>query len=874
VTSMICSAKKALIIGSVKKALVKGMVLVVAMSAAVSAKAQLYNLKVVTDASPDFSDIPSFLRSATGAFPSIEEKCWALFYWVHIARRQTSPMILHGVEVTDPIRQFNDFGYAMCSTVAGINCGLWHHLGLPVRFWDVTLHTVSECFYDGRWHMYDNSMSAIYTLCDGKTIAGVEDLDGELGRAASQGRVEPAHIVKYHCLTATSPHGFLTGADCARDLDQEARCFKRSGLKLRTYYNNWDWGHRYILNLRPGESYTRFYHKLGETPEFYVPNKGKDPESVNPRYRIRGNGVWVFRPPLTAEEFPVAVYQSRGTVVTPEGIIRPQGPGMPAEVIFKVQGANIITSQRIRAVGERLSDSDRLEMLVSITAGLHWTKIYQADQIGSFSIDRKLLEEVNGAYEVLVKFVLYAASKADSVGLRDITFETYTMLNSKTQPQLRLGLNTVYVDICDYLDSIVLWPKLHGDKYRQYIVAEENIATEPEHPGWRGVMFAKEPGKEAFVIFRVETPRPIRRVIYGGRFYNRTPKGRIQLLHSFDGGKSWQLDWELTETEQPWDDIHFATVEDIPPQSREVLLKYRLLAPQAGSAACSIYSVRMEVQHEVPRPTFHPFDVTFCWEEVQPDRSLVPRSHRQRIDRVPMRYTIDVGGVDHPVVKSLQVAWAEENADVPCGYSDTRPGLGRKVLDFWQECGRNLLEGKPYTLSVEPNGAWGASDPERKKLTDGVVGSNYAGGTAMQYAAGFDQKSGPVEILVDMGQPQEVAALGIHLTAGWPWWDALKGEVQDEVEGFLSLDGKSFESCGKFPLNLFRRDIPVNHMLPDDEKAQAWNYLLPLESPQTARFVKFRIVPKRILGITEVQAFDRLERRPFHLRVLLPDEAL
>ena len=36
------------------------------------------------------------------------------------------------------------------------------------------LPLISEVFYDGRWHMYDNSMSAIYTLCDGVTVAGVE----------------------------------------------------------------------------------------------------------------------------------------------------------------------------------------------------------------------------------------------------------------------------------------------------------------------------------------------------------------------------------------------------------------------------------------------------------------------------------------------------------------------------------------------------------------------------------------------------------------------------------------------------------------------------------------------------------------------------
>ena len=59
-------------------------------------------------------------------------------------------------------------------------------MGLKVKFWDISLHTVPEVEYDGRWHMYDNSLSAIYTLCDGKTIAGVEDIGADGACAASQ----------------------------------------------------------------------------------------------------------------------------------------------------------------------------------------------------------------------------------------------------------------------------------------------------------------------------------------------------------------------------------------------------------------------------------------------------------------------------------------------------------------------------------------------------------------------------------------------------------------------------------------------------------------------------------------------------------------
>jgi hypothetical protein len=274
------------------------------------AAAEVCNVKVVTDGNPDYSDMGSMIHSVTSNWAQTKDKCWALWYWNHIARRQTAPMILHGRELTDPIRQFNDYGYAMCSTVAGINCGIWGAMGLDVKFWDISLHTVPEVEYDGGWHMYDSSLSAIYTLCDGTTIAGVEDIGAEGACPASGGKREPGHIAKYHCLASTSPNGFLSGCDTIRSLDDEYRCFNPRGLKYRHYFNNGVLGHRYILNLRENEFYTRYYQRLDADtagavvqgdkkpmykaePAYFVPNEnqGWDPESVNPRYRIRGNGL-------------------------------------------------------------------------------------------------------------------------------------------------------------------------------------------------------------------------------------------------------------------------------------------------------------------------------------------------------------------------------------------------------------------------------------------------------------------------------------------------------------------------------------------------------------------------------------------------------
>src|SRR4026209_73661 len=103
--------------------------------------ASVYNLKIVTDASPDYSDLPSLVHSTTSKWKTPEEKCWAMFYWNHIARRQTAPMNLHGMALTDPIRQFNDYGYTMCSTISGMNCSIWDAMGLKPKYWDIRNHT-------------------------------------------------------------------------------------------------------------------------------------------------------------------------------------------------------------------------------------------------------------------------------------------------------------------------------------------------------------------------------------------------------------------------------------------------------------------------------------------------------------------------------------------------------------------------------------------------------------------------------------------------------------------------------------------------------------------------------------------------------------
>src|SRR6476661_1880798 len=110
------------------KPMKKFLALVLTMVLGGAAQAEVCNIKIVTDASPDYSDMQSLVHSVTSNWQTPEEKCWAMFYWNHIARRQTNPIILHGLALTDPIRQFNDYGYTMCSTISGIEQSIWEQM--------------------------------------------------------------------------------------------------------------------------------------------------------------------------------------------------------------------------------------------------------------------------------------------------------------------------------------------------------------------------------------------------------------------------------------------------------------------------------------------------------------------------------------------------------------------------------------------------------------------------------------------------------------------------------------------------------------------------------------------------------------------------
>ncbi len=845
--------------------------------------AAIYNVTIATDASPDLTDLGSLVDSATMLWNTPQEKVWALYYWSHILKRQSGPIVLHGFEVTDPIRNFSDFGFTMCSTVSGINQSLYEAIGLRHQYWDICNHTVSAVEYDGGFHMVDSSMSNLVTTDDGVTLASVEE-------AAA----DSARLFRERSLYASSPGGYLTGSDTIRavadmpnpvdgsTLSGFYRDFCAASLKLRDYYYNWNSGHRYVLNLREDESYTRAFAPLGTTPDYFVSSEhidAPDPaltfqnDAAN-KFTLRGNGRWSFSPKLTPDAWSRAVYRSANVIPAEAGGLRPDAAGTPSEVVYKVQAANAITSQHIRAEFARTDALATATISLSVNHGATWTDVGSVGTaLGLVPLNLDLRDQVNATYETLVRLRMAADARApDGIRLVALAIETITQVNTKALAHLNIGRNEIYVAAGDPSDSMTLWPDLRGELWKKDVYDWANIASQPVTlpRTFTAVAYPAQLAQDAYLTYRMDAPTDITRLVYGGRLHNFSAGSYIDFLHSFDGGATWTRSYRLSDVAKPYDVLHYETVSAIPPGVRTVLFKYLLHNTNlTAGRATGLYAVRMEADFRPATETPAPLDVTFRWREVQPDRTTVARSHKQLVSEFPFTYVVDVGGSDHPIMDSVTVNVAAADDGSPAGYSDGVDPGGARYLFTRRTDGSNLARGKPYTISRAASGFQGSAPPGNATiLTDGVVGAPATGG-ASYWSAQCWSSGAAVDLQVDLGVRQTVGAMRAHLL-GYPGWDALKGQVQDTVEVSTSLDGTVFTSRGFLQTSLWRKDIPINYMLQDDERATAWNFELLLPAPIPARYVRYRMTPKRTLCASELQVLDHIDYTPFDIRIAPP----
>ena len=549
--------------------------------------------------------------------------------------------------------------------------------------------------FDGKFHMIDSSMSNLVTNDDGVTLASV-----------TEAAADSARLVREHSLYSTSPNGFLTGTDASRNLTDFVNPnsgsvltgfsgdFCSAGLKFRDYYYNWNSGHRYVLNLREDESYTRYYRPIGTTPDYWVGSEHLDaPDPAHTfendatnQFGLRGNGQWSFSPTLTSDGWARAAYRSTNIVADAGGGLRPDVPGQLSEVVYKVQAANVIASQLIQAQFSRSDPLATATISVSLNHGATWIGVADVGTIvgGIVPVIVDLRDQVSGAYETLVRIQMSTdPATPEGVVLTALTINTVTQVNVKALPKLNVGRNEIYVGAGDPSDTMVLWPDLRGDLWKKDAYDSQNIASQPVSllRTYTAVVYPAVLSQDAYLTYRLDAPADITRLVYGGRLYNFSAGSYIDFLHSFDGGATWLQSFRFSDIGAPYDVVHYETVTDIPPGVRTVLFKYVMHNTGANAShATGLYSVRMEADYLPATDAPAAIDVTLRWLEVNADRTTVARSHKERVSEFPFKYIIDVGGSDHPQMDSMTVNVAEAGDGIDYGYSDGRDVGGDKYV--------------------------------------------------------------------------------------------------------------------------------------------------------------------------------------------------
>ena len=279
------------------------------------AEAAVYNLHLVTDNGPDYTDIQSFVQSATERWSTPQEKCIAIWSWGRRSRRQTSCADEGGRLIWDPILHYNSYGTMNCGVISALNISSFLQLGYQARYIQLGDHTVSEVSWDGgqSWHLFDSSMS-FFCYNHAGEVASCQEIKESHACELSGGKSEPGHYYLYHgapqCVSHIGANGWRKASDqpvaYERTLINGASSYT-DGFSVSPYTQYARFGRRYTLNLLAHQSYTRYWKPLDrdnpnvtdqQKPDYYRPLGGRDPDEQHGLNNIRGNGVWVFDPDL------------------------------------------------------------------------------------------------------------------------------------------------------------------------------------------------------------------------------------------------------------------------------------------------------------------------------------------------------------------------------------------------------------------------------------------------------------------------------------------------------------------------------------------------------------------------------------------------
>jgi hypothetical protein len=834
-----------------------GALILNAGSAAEERPGGTFGLRTLSDSVPDWSSRENFVRSALSGWETAHEKALAQFRWVYLSRRVGNYVPEDGRPVLDPILFFNSYGITFCSMISAINVALWESAGFRGRVTSIYEHVVSEVYYDGAWRMFDSDFYNYFLNADG-SVASAEAL--HKGRRRQEGE----HYFFDHCPMASCRGGRIMMGPSSASLEEVARDWYAS-YNPRMSSSCAQAGHRFLLGLRPQESYRRHWQPIGRGLDYARPNgRGKDPG--DPRgsslWNSRGNGVWHWRPDLSD---PGVLFASENMRPAEDGLRVADGSAS-GWAVFRVAPAHVATMLEWNAV----VSGGAARFAVSVNNGQSWTPLTTREAEGA--VVGRATREVAGRLDLLLKVELAQGTRLSRLHLR-----TVTQLNPRALPALRLGANTLVSVSDEPWETISLYPRLSGEHHREDFSASE---------GWESL---KRPGDrqptlrsigKARLEMRVGAPRPLRRLRIAGTGHVQQPNADLSVEISLDEGRTWTTMARFPHGPAPHDFRIDCRTNLTATLSREA--RVRFAAAGAGAGLTGLF---VEAGHE-PAGERIPYRVVYAWQEYR-SGAWMDRTHTEIVSSPYHRYRIEVGGTRPPRMQWMEIAALADGADPAAGYAGAPPvEKVRRRTPYVLRRGENLARGCTYEVSRPAGAAY--PDENGRLLTDGYVGlaslwglqkirpdkreNPQRVGELAVWEAGV-----PLTVTLDLGRVRSVG--GVRIGAVQPsaavlFPQNMQVEVSQDGTNYEKAGAADWEECFFAPENDLPwegfdsaryADLPAGGILD-------FKFPVVFASARSARFVRFILTPSDAagLGLWELEVYDRIAREPWSDRLVLP----
>lgn len=368
------------------------------------------NPRLIVNGKRDWFSTASILEETLAPGMSDRENAVAIWQFLKDNRYHDSPAH-NDVEVHDPVRFMNVYGYGFCDDSATNFMVLAEAAGLKARVWGLSGHVVPEAYFDGGWHMLDPDGEIYYLDDDGESISSVKTLEQR-----------PDIIRKYPSPYYTDAEKLIEIYSTTED-NRIAEGYRRSSEAVHTMG----------FVLRPGESLLRSWDNWG----LYFADRYLEAP------RQYGNGRFRFEPVFEDGLFQKGSKSVRGVQVEEGVLVASQG--RKGVLVYPFQSPYPILGGKIDVVGD-VQGKGGIEVLFSEN-GEDWQTVWKVDEPGVVKAEVPMGGYFRNGYGRPVYAYFLQVSLSGTASVRKLVFESDVQVAPHSLPTLEEGENTVrYVD--------------------------------------------------------------------------------------------------------------------------------------------------------------------------------------------------------------------------------------------------------------------------------------------------------------------------------------------------------------------------------------------------------------------------------------------